>query len=135
MLPCPVVPPPGRARLADCLDVDVGQLGAELAAWREVEAELEALWTSTTWVRDLVLGNADGSSSLSASLSMVAELLRGRVDVVVANRVRWGTQSTLIAALSHFPELEAKLELLGSRSNAVQMEVQVDALWTLARSA
>jgi hypothetical protein len=66
---------------------------------------------------------------------MVAELLRGQVDVVVANRVRWGTQSTLIAALSHFPELEAKLELLGSRSNAVQMEVQVDALWTLARSA
>jgi hypothetical protein len=43
-------PPSGQARLADNLDEDVGQLGAALAAWREVNAELEALRTSAAWV-------------------------------------------------------------------------------------
>jgi hypothetical protein len=37
-------------------------------------------------------------------------------------------ESALVAALSHFPELEAKLELLGSVRNAALMEDQVDAL-------
>jgi hypothetical protein len=41
-----------------------------------VDAELGALRTLVARVRDLVLGNADGSSSLAASLSMVAELLK-----------------------------------------------------------
>jgi hypothetical protein len=41
-------PPPSRARLDDHLEEAVGQLGVELAAWREVDAELEALWTSAT---------------------------------------------------------------------------------------
>jgi hypothetical protein len=46
-----------------------------LAALWEADAELEALWTSTTRVQDLVLDNADGLSSLVASMSMVLELL------------------------------------------------------------
>jgi hypothetical protein len=37
-----------------------------------------------------VLYNADGPSSLVASLSMVVKLLKGRVDVVATNRVYWG---------------------------------------------
>jgi hypothetical protein len=63
-------------------------------------------------VWDLVLGNADGSSSMAASLSMVVERLEGRVD----------------DALLHFLELEAKLELLGPGRNAVLTEDWVDAL-------
>jgi hypothetical protein len=66
-----------------------------------------------------VLDRADGSSSLAASLSMVAELLKGRVDAVLTNGVRWGAQLALVAALLHLPELEAELELLGSGRNTV----------------
>jgi hypothetical protein len=33
----------GRARLADHLDEATGQLRVELAAWREADAELEAI--------------------------------------------------------------------------------------------
>jgi hypothetical protein len=78
-------PPSGRARLAR-------QLGAELAAQREVDAELEALWTLVVRVRDLVLDWADGPSSLAVSLSMVVELLEGWVDATAANEVRWVTR-------------------------------------------
>jgi hypothetical protein len=126
--------PSGLARLADCLDKVVGQLGAVLAAWWEVDAELEALWTSATWVQDLVLHNVDGPSSLAASLSTVAELLEGRVDASAANGVRYGTRSALVTTLSHFLELEAGLELLGSKLNAVLTEEQVDVFWILACS-
>lgn len=48
---------------------------------------MEALWTSTTLVWDLVLGDVDGPSSLAASLSMVAELFKDRIETVVANGV------------------------------------------------
>jgi hypothetical protein len=82
-----------------------------------------------------VLGRADGPSSHAASLSTVVELLEGQVDAVVTNGVRWGTRSVLVAALSHFLELDAKLELLRSGHNAALMEDQVDALWILARPA
>jgi hypothetical protein len=66
------------------------RLEVELAAQRQVDAELETLCISTTCVWDLVLGNVDGPSSLAASLSMVAELLEGRIDTMVANGVCWG---------------------------------------------
>jgi hypothetical protein len=39
----------------------------------------------------------DGQSSLAASLSTVAELLKGCVDAVATNRVRWGNRSVLDA--------------------------------------
>jgi hypothetical protein len=54
---------------------------------------------------------------------------------MVANRVCWGTQSVLVAAVSHFLELEAELELLGSGRNVDLKEDQVDALWTQTRQA
>jgi hypothetical protein len=61
-----------------------------------------------------VLDNVDESSSLVASLSAVVELLKGRFDTTTAKGVSWGTRSALVATLSHFPVLEAELELLGS---------------------
>jgi hypothetical protein len=75
-----------------------------------------------------VLDWADGPSSLAASLSMTAELLEGWVDVTAANEVHWGTWSALVTALSHFLELEAELELLGSGNNMTLTEDQVDSL-------
>jgi hypothetical protein len=78
-----------------------------------------------------VLDNIDGPSSLVASLSMVAELLKGRIDAVAANKVRWGTRSALVATLSPFLELKSELELLGSGHNANLIEDQSDALWPL----
>jgi hypothetical protein len=83
-----------------------------------VDAELEALRTSVTRVRDLVLDNVNGPSSLAASRSMVTELLEGRIDTATANGVRWVTQSVLVAALSHFLELKTELELLKFEHNA-----------------
>jgi hypothetical protein len=41
--------------------------------WRQADVELEALRASAALVLDLVLGGADGSSSLAASLATVAE--------------------------------------------------------------
>jgi hypothetical protein len=87
------------------------------------------------WVWDLVLDNANGPSSLAASLSTVAGLLEGWVDAAATNEVRWGTRSALVMVLSHFPELEDELELLGSGPDAVLMKDRVDALWILARLA
>jgi hypothetical protein len=52
-----------------------------------VDVELEDLWTSTTLVRDLVLGDVDEPSSLVAALFMVAELFEGRIDTATANGV------------------------------------------------
>jgi hypothetical protein len=75
-----------------------------------------------------VLDRADGWSSLTASLSTAAELLKDRVDVMIANGVRWGTRSVLFAALSDFPKLEAELELLVSSRNVALTEDQVNAL-------
>jgi hypothetical protein len=70
-------PPLSQARLADLLDEATRQLGSELAAWWEADAELEALLPLTVRVQDLVLDNANGSSSLAAFVSTVVELLEG----------------------------------------------------------
>jgi hypothetical protein len=81
-----------------------------------------------------VQDNAVGPSSVAACLSMTVELLEGWVDVTIANRVHWGTRSMLVAALSHFLELEPELELLRSGHNVELMEDQADALWTRVRA-
>jgi hypothetical protein len=67
--------------------------------------------------------------------TMAVELLEGQVVATVSNGVCWGTRSALVTALSHFLELEAELELLGSGRNTVLPEDQVDALWILVRPA
>jgi hypothetical protein len=45
---------------------------------------------------------------------MVAEEAENCINTAAANGVRWGTRSALVAILSHLPELEPELELLGS---------------------
>jgi hypothetical protein len=75
-----------------------------------------------------MLGSADSLSSLEASMSTVAELLEGQIDVAAANRVHWGSCSALVIAVSHFPELKAELEVLGSGHSADLTEDEADAL-------
>jgi hypothetical protein len=82
------------------------------------------LQPSAAQVWDFVLDRADGPSSLAASLSPTAELLEGHIDTMTTNRVHWGTRFALVAALLHFPELEAELELLRSVRNVDLMEDQ-----------
>jgi hypothetical protein len=62
---------------------------------------------------------------------MVKVLLEGRINAMAAKGVHWGTQSTLVATLSHFSELKSELELLGSGRNADLTKDQADALWPL----
>jgi hypothetical protein len=64
-----------------------GWLVAKHVARWEADAELEALWSSVTRVRDLVLERANMPSSLVALLSLVVELLDVRMDVIAANGV------------------------------------------------
>jgi hypothetical protein len=66
-------------------------------------------------------------------MSVVAELLEGRIDAVAANGVRWGSCSTSVATMSHFLKLDIGLEVLGSRHNAGLIEGEVDALWFWVR--
>jgi hypothetical protein len=106
-----------------------------VAEQRRVNAELEALWTSIMFVQDLVLGSAIKSSSLVASLAMVAEEVENRINTMTANGVWWGTRYALVAVMSHFPELEPKLELLGYGRDADLSDDQVDAIWPLVSIA
>jgi hypothetical protein len=119
--------PPDQAQHADRLDEATRRLEAELTAQWQVGTELEALRTSAARVQDLVLDNIDGPSSLSASLSIMAELLEVQIDATTANRVRRGTRSLLVASLSHFLELKSELELLGFGRNADLIEDHADA--------
>jgi hypothetical protein len=102
---------------------------------QEAEAELEALRSSTVRVQDLVLGDVDGSSSLVTSMPAVVERLEGQIDTVATNGVRWGSRFSLVAFVSQFSELDADLEVLGSRRNVGLTEGEVDALWSQVRAA
>jgi hypothetical protein len=77
-----------------------------------------------------VLGDVDRSSSLMTSMSTVAKQFEGRIGVTIANRVHSGSRSALVATVSHFPELDADLEVLRSRHNVGLTEGEVDALWS-----
>jgi hypothetical protein len=76
-----------------------------------------------------VLGSAGGSSSLAKCMSAAVELLEGRIDVVATNRVCWGSRFALATAVSHFLELNTKLEMLGSGCSVDLTEDEADALW------
>jgi hypothetical protein len=75
----------------------------ELAIQWKADVELEALQISAAQVWGMVLGSADGPSSLAASMSVAVEILKGQIDVAVTNRVHWGSRSTLVATVMHFP--------------------------------
>jgi hypothetical protein len=53
-----------------------------------------------------VLGSTIGPSSLAMAMSMAVEQLEGQIDAAAANRACWGSHSTLVAIVSHFPELQ-----------------------------
>jgi hypothetical protein len=55
--------------------------------------------------------------------------------VAAVNRVQWGGPLALTVALSHFPELEVELDLLGSSYNADLTGDQMEALWSRTRQA
>jgi hypothetical protein len=77
-----------------------------------------------------VLDDADGPSSLAASMSAVAEQLKSWIDGVAANGVHLGSHSALVAAMSHFLELDVDLEVLRSGHNVGLIEDEVDAFWS-----
>jgi hypothetical protein len=56
----------------------------------KIEAELKALWSSATWVQDLVLGGSNGTPPLAASVSSATDLIEGHVDAMTKNGVLWG---------------------------------------------
>jgi hypothetical protein len=56
----------------------------------EAIGQLEVV-SSTVFVRDLILGDTNGSSSLAMSLAMVADEVEKRVNATAANTVRCGT--------------------------------------------
>jgi hypothetical protein len=62
-------------------------------------------------------------------MSTTTELLESRIDVVTANGVRWGSRSTLVAAVLHFLKLKTELEVLGSGHSADLIEDEAVALW------
>jgi hypothetical protein len=68
-------------------------------------------------------------------MSMEVELLEDRMDATAANGVGYGSCSTLVSTVSHFPKLRSELELLGSGRNADLIEDEVDALWTRVHMA
>jgi hypothetical protein len=76
----------------------------------------------------MVLERPDETSSLATSLSSAVEQIKDCIIATATNGVCWGTQSMLVATLSHFPELGTELELLGSGCSMDLMEGQVDAL-------
>jgi hypothetical protein len=94
----------------------------------ELATELEPLWSSIVRVRDLVLGSINGPSALVMSMFTAVELLESQIKAGAANRVCWGACSILVAVVLHFPELDADLEVLGSRRNVGLMEDEADAL-------
>jgi hypothetical protein len=106
-----------------------------VARQHQANAELEAIWGSAAFVQDLVLGDTGESSSLAASLARVVEEVENWINTVAANGVWWGTRSALVAILSYSPELEHKLELLGSGRDVDPSDDQADALWPLVSVA
>jgi hypothetical protein len=77
-----------------------------------------------------VLGSTGGPSSLATSISAAAELLEDQVDAAATNKLHWGSHFVLVAAMSHFPKLDANLEVLESGCSAGLVEGKVDALWS-----
>jgi hypothetical protein len=83
-------PPPGWACLVDHLNEAARQIRVELAAWWEKDVELVTLWCSTERVWDLMLGGANGPSSLATFMSVAAELLKSWINTAATNGVCWG---------------------------------------------
>jgi hypothetical protein len=121
--------------VADHLDEAATRLKVEQATQREAEEELEDLRSSVVWVQNLVLGDVSKLSLTVLSMAVVTEQLDDRIDAAAANRVCWGSHSTLVAAVLHFPDLGTDLEVLGTERNMGLKEDEVNALWSRVHAA
>jgi hypothetical protein len=83
-------PTNNRVRPTVCLEEAARRLLVMQDEHRKAVVELMALRSSATWVWDLVRKGSDEMSYLAASLSLVVDLVDGRVDTVAANEVHWG---------------------------------------------
>jgi hypothetical protein len=55
----------------------------------EAVIELEALWSYTARVQDLVLRMSYETSSLAVLLTLAVDLIKGCFDFMTANRIYW----------------------------------------------
>jgi hypothetical protein len=110
----------GRVHLVTHLEEVIERL-------RVMRDEHEALWSSATRVWGSTPGRSDEMPSLAVALSPSTKLIEGCVNAAAINGVHWGPQMVLTAVLSHFPELESELELLGSGYNADLMKDEMEA--------
>jgi hypothetical protein len=74
-----------------------------------------------------VLGRSDEMPSPAVALSPSTELIKGHFNAAAINAVHCGAWLALTAVMSHFDELESKLELLGSWYNADLMKDEMEA--------
>jgi hypothetical protein len=100
-----------------------------------MQDEHQALQNSDTWVWDLVLERSSEAPSLIVALSSTVDLIEGHADAMDANRVHYWACLVLTTILSHFPELDIKLELLGSEYNANLTKDEMEVFWTRTHRA
>jgi hypothetical protein len=78
----------------------------------------------------MVLERTDEAPSLAVALSSTADLMKDHIDAAVTYGVDCGARLELTTVLSHFPELELELELLGSEYNADLTKDEMEVLWS-----
>jgi hypothetical protein len=84
-----------------------------------------------------VLRGFDEVPPLAVALSppSPSQLTETQVNAAAINGVQSGARRALTAFLSHFPELEVELDLLGSGYNANLMSDEMEILWTRTHRA
>lgn len=102
---------------------------AESGRRKEAEAELLSVQTSAGRIRDLVLENADGVSSMPQALAMAAERIEDRIEAAAATGARWGARMALTTAVSHFPEVKPDLPVIGDGFNPQLTRGATGLLW------
>jgi hypothetical protein len=121
---CDLVPGPveDRVHLAARLEEAAGQL-------QVTQDEHQALQNLASQVRDLVLERSGEAISLAVVLFSTVNPIEGCVDAAATNRVHLGAWLALTTVLSHFPELELELELLGFGYNADLMKDEMEVFF------
>jgi hypothetical protein len=81
-----------------------------------------------------VLERSDETPSLVGVLSSTVKQIEGRIDAAATNGIHWGVTG-IDCCLVTLPQLDFKLELLGSRYNVDPTKDEMEALWTRTRRA
>jgi hypothetical protein len=86
----------------------------------------------TSRAHGLVLREHDGVPPLAVALppSSLSGPSETQVSTAAVNGVRWGVRLVLATDLSHFPELEVELDLLGSCYNTDHSCDEMETPWT-----